>query len=299
LLTRLGAPASTGRHLLEAIEADQVLTTGVNAGSAWVDTGNHPLSYSVHRWTITNLITWPLVGKMPEHLNEFVRRTPRRGPVPAQPLLGAEERARFLDHLHTIAERARGEDDALLRRQAVYLLGFDGGPEVVDWLRREWKRAGRRPVRHDDLTGLLEARSASVALAVAGDSTHLHDFVNRMTDDRAEVANLNYWAYWAGELNDKQVSDRFMMDADARSWTGSRLLRHLVNRLPPDSPHLPLNLCTLHSLVASRPSLLTGPPEVRISLAGALDELATTESLEKLSRDQVAGLQYAVRMAGR
>ncbi|MET8153267.1 hypothetical protein ACIBSW_40230 [Actinoplanes sp. NPDC049668] len=29
-----------------------------------------------------------------------------------------------------------------------------------------------------DITGLLEARSASVALAVTGDSTHLHDFVD-------------------------------------------------------------------------------------------------------------------------
>jgi hypothetical protein len=107
--------------------------------------------------------------------------------------------------------------------------------------------------------------TASVALAAAGDSTHRHDFVNRRTDDHAEVANLNYWA---GELSDKQVGDDFMLDADARSWTGVRLLRHLVNRLSPESPHPPLNLCTLHSLVASRPSLLAGPPEIRISLAG-------------------------------
>lgn len=31
-LTRIGAPASTARHLLEAIEADQVLSIGIAAG---------------------------------------------------------------------------------------------------------------------------------------------------------------------------------------------------------------------------------------------------------------------------
>jgi transcriptional regulator with XRE-family HTH domain len=36
-LSRLGAPASTGRHLREAIEADQVLSTGITAGAAWAD----------------------------------------------------------------------------------------------------------------------------------------------------------------------------------------------------------------------------------------------------------------------
>lgn len=298
-LTRLGAPPSTGRHLLEAIEADQVLSTGVTAGAAWVDPDNHPLAHSVHRWTITNLVTWPIVGKMPQHLDEFTRKAARRGPVPALPSLGAEERVRFLDHLHTVAERARTESEALLRRQAVYLLGFDGRPQVVDWLRAEWSRAGKRRVRPEDLTGLMEARSASVALAVTGDSTHLHDFVSRMTDDRAGVANLNYWAYWIGELSDRQVSDHFMFDADTWTWAGVHLLQHLVRRLQPVSPHLPLNLCTLHSLIASRPSLLSGPPQIRRSLARALDGLVSAEGMSRISRNQLAGLQYAVRIADR
>jgi len=298
-LTCLGAPASTGRHLLEAIEADQVLATGITAGSNWVDPVTHPLAHGVHRWTITNLITWPIIGKMPQHLDEFTRRAPRRGPVPAQPVLGAEERARFLDHLRTVAERARKESEALLRRQAVYLLGFDGRPQVVDWLHAEWNRAGRRRVPGEDLTGLMEARSASVALAVTGDSTHLHDFVRRMTDDRAEIANLNYWAYWIGELSDRQADDHFMLDADTRTWAGVRLLRHLVKRLQPTSPHLPLNLCTLHSLIASRPTLLNGPPEIRTSLARTLDGLTSVEDMSRASRNQLAGLQYAVRIADR
>ena len=118
---------------------------------------------------------------------------------------------------------------------------------MVDWLRAEWNRAGSRPVKPGDAVGYLEARSASVALASAGDNTHLHDFVDHMTDPRAEVANLNYCAHWIGELTDEQASDAFMLDGDTHSWTGLRLLRHLTNRLEPDSP-----------LVASGPSLLHG-----------------------------------------
>jgi len=297
-LSRLGAPASTGRHLREAIEADQVLSTGITAGATWVDVDTHPLAARVHRWTITNLITWPIIRKMPQHLHQFTSKVSRRGPAPTYPPLGADERTRFLDHLLTIAERGTHADEALLRRQAVYLLGFDGRPQVVDWLRVEWKRAGRRPVKHGEITGLLEARSASVALASAGDGTHLYDFVDHMADTRAEVANLNYWAHWIGELNDEQTSDLFMLDSDT-PWMGARLLQHLTNRLEPDSPHLPLNLHTLHALIASRPSVLSGRPAVRASLAEVLANLASTDRLNRTGRDQLAGLQYALRIADR
>ncbi|HET8683093.1 MAG TPA: helix-turn-helix domain-containing protein [Micromonosporaceae bacterium] len=298
-LSRLGAPASTGCHLREAIEADQVLSTGITAGGAWVDADTHPLAASVHRWTVTNLIMWPIVGKMPQHLHELTSKIPRRGPVPTYPSLAVDERTRFLDHLLTIAERATHTDEVLLRRQAVYLLGFDDRPRIADWLRAEWSRAGRRPVRHADITGLMQARSASVALACAGDGTYLHDFVDHMTDTRAEVANLNYWAHWIGEMNNEQTSDAFMLDADTRSWTGVCLLQHLANRLAPDSPHLPLNLYTLHALVASRPSLLSGRPAVHASLTEVLTRLASTDCLSRAGRDQLAGLQYALRIADR
>ncbi|MEV4708612.1 hypothetical protein [Actinoplanes sp. NPDC049316] len=206
---------------------------------------------------------------------------------------------RFFDHLQTVAMRAHHGRESLLRRQAVYLLGFDGRPQVVDWLRCEWNRAGRHRVDPENLTGLLEARSASVALALAGDSTHLHDFVDHMTRGRAEVANLNYWAYWIGELGEVRTDDHFMADADTRLWTGARLLPHLVRRLRPNSPHLPLNLCTLHSLIASRPALLKGPTGFRGSFAETLDELSSAADLSRTGHDHLAGLQYAARMADR
>jgi hypothetical protein len=201
--------------------------------------------------------------------------------------------------LLTVAERSTHVDAALLRRQAVYLLGFDGRAHVVDWLRAEWNRAGRRSTPRGDVTGLLEARSASVALASAGDGSRLHDFVEHMTDERAEVVNLNYWAHWIGELIDEQTNDAFMLGDDTRSWTGIRLLQHLTNRLDPDAPHLPLNMYTLHALIASRPSLLNGRPAVQARLAGVLDKLTSVDGLTRTVRDQVAGLHYALRIADR
>lgn len=296
-LSRLGAPASTRRHLTEAIEADQVLSTGIAAGREVVDAATHPLAASVHRRTITNLIMWPITRKLPQQLLEFQHRVPSRGPTASHPSLSMEESSRFFDHLSTVAERASRANEALLRRQAVYLLGFDGREQVVDWLRDEWRRASSNPVRDGDITGLLEARSASVALASAGDSTHLQDFVDQMTDTGTELANLNYWAHWVGELSDEQTTDTFMLNADTRSWAGARLLPHLVDRLDPHSPHLPLNLRTLHTLVSSRPSLLSAWPRVHTRLARGLDELASCGNLTRTGRDQVAGLQYALRIA--
>jgi transcriptional regulator with XRE-family HTH domain len=298
-LTRLGAPSSTRRHLTEAIEADQVLATAIATGRTVVDTETHPLATSVHRHTITNLITWPITRRLPQQLRDFKSKVSQRGPTSAHPSLSRDERARFFDHLLAVVERPSREEEALLRRQAVYLLGFDRRTEVVDWLRDEWRRAGRRTVRDGDITSLLEARSASVALASAGDPAHIHDFVEQMKDTRAEVANLNYWAYWIGELSDEQTSDAFMLNDDSRSWTGARLLQHLVDRLAEDSPHLPLNLHTLYVLIASRPSLLTERPNGRWQLAESLDKLASSQVLTRPGRDQVAGLPYALRIADR
>ncbi|MGW5702509.1 helix-turn-helix domain-containing protein [Amycolatopsis japonica] len=298
-LSRLGAPSSTGRHLRAAIDADLVLSTGITAGAEWVDPEVHPLAASVHRKTLTNLITWPFTGHMPPELKAFKPKVPRRGPVAFGPTMGADERTRFFDHLLTVAERGIHAEEALLRRQAVYLLGFDQREQVAEWLRDEWAKAGRRPIADGDVTSLLEARSASVALASTGDGSHLHDFVTRANGTRAELANLNYWAHWIGELHDDQTDDSFMADDDSMAWSGVRLLHHLVSRLDPALPHLPLNLHTVHTLVASRPALLTTSPAARAALAGALEVVTSADTLIRDGRDQVAGLHYALRLADR
>jgi transcriptional regulator with XRE-family HTH domain len=298
-LARLGAPPSSGRHLRAAIEADLVLSTGITAGSDWVDPDMHPLAASVHRKTLTNLITWPFTGDLPPELHEFASKVSRRGPVASGPQLSADDRNRFFDHLLTVAERGVHPDETLLRRQAVYLLSFDQRGQIASWLRDEWTSAGRRPIADGNVAHLLEARSASVALASIGDGTYLHDFVARTTDTRAELANLNYWAHWVGELGDDQTDDSFMTENDTKAWSGLRLFQHLVGRLDPRLPHLPLNLHTVHTLVVSRPALLTERSAIRDSLAGALDALAAGDVLTRDGRDQVAGLHYALRLANR
>ncbi|MGW1679583.1 hypothetical protein [Saccharopolyspora sp. NPDC002376] len=87
--------------------------------------------------------------------------------------------------------------------------------------------------------------------------------------------------------------------AEARSWTGVRLFQHLIERLDAGSAHLPLNLHTLHTLIASRPTLLSRSPTVHASLGEALEKLASTDGLNRNERDQLAGLQYALRIANR
>jgi hypothetical protein len=87
------------------------------AGATWVDADTHPLAASVHRWTVTNLIMWPITRKIPQHLHGYTSKVSRRGPAPTYPSLGADERTRFFDHLLTGAERGTHADEALLRRQ--------------------------------------------------------------------------------------------------------------------------------------------------------------------------------------
>lgn len=298
-LPRLGAPASTGRHLREAIEADLVVSTSIEASTRWIEPNTHPLGASVHRKTITNLITWPITGHLPPQLDEFSPKIPRRGPSGTKPTLYRDEQTRFFDHMVTVAERAAPIHQPLLRRQAVYLLGFDRRTDVVDWLRAEWQRAGDRRISNGDVPTLLEARSASVALASAGDGTYLHHFVSSTSETWAEIANLNYWAYWTGEINSEQTDDGFMLDNNHRSWSGAQLLQHLTDRLNPTSPHLSLNLHTLHSLVASRPSLLDSWTKTHPSLAESLERVESSNLLARTGRHQIAGLHYALRIANR
>lgn len=78
---------------------------GSPPSGGWVDPDLHPLAASVHRKTLTNLITWPFTGHLPPELGAFTSKVPRRGPVPPGPTLGADERTRFFDHLMNVAER--------------------------------------------------------------------------------------------------------------------------------------------------------------------------------------------------
>ena len=210
-LSRLGAPASTGRHLREAIEADQVLSIGITAGTA----GSTPTAIrsppGCTGARLTNLITWPINGEPPQHLHVFTTTSARGPPPRTHPTARccrSRSVSRFLDHLLTVAERAdraRTRPCCAVRRCICWASTI--ARTWSTWLRAEWNRAGRRPVGAGDVTGLLEARSAWVALAAAGDGTAARlRRAHRPTS--AEAANLNYWAHWIGELDDEQPTTR-------------------------------------------------------------------------------------------
>ncbi|MFD9965713.1 multiprotein-bridging factor 1 family protein [Amycolatopsis sp. NPDC058986] len=298
-LLRLGAPSSTGRHLREAIEVDVVLSLAIEHGGVGAIPDPHPLAAAVHRHSLINLLTWPFTGVTPGQLDGFVSRVPRRGPEPLWPTFCPDEQKRFFDHLLAVADRCVGPDQRLLRRQAVYLLGFGKSAAVKTWLHDEWTRTSGRKIEDGDVAELLAKRSASIALAVTGDAETLCSFVRSTSGGWAETANLNYWAYWTGELVDDQADDRFIAELDPRCWGGQRLAWHLVNRLGPETPQLTLNLDTLYSLVVSRPSLLSERPRLRRRTAAALERLDSGSELPGYSREQLAGLRYAVRLADR
>lgn len=251
----MGAGASYEQFALlrEAMEADLVIAHASGAGAA-VDHGTtgHPLAMHVHRRELTSLITWPFTGDAPDGLTAGASATARRrGPVADRPILDAETRTRFFDHLLHAAASSHVEGDALLRRQATFLLGYDVRRDSRHWIHEEQ----RRDVRFGRSSGFgvtwVARRSAAVASACRGDPEPLRSFVHHELDDHTcQLANLTYWAYWVGEIVRPQHDDVFMLDRSLE-WTGNRLFKHLVDRLDPAAAQLALITRTLWSLVLS------------------------------------------------
>ena len=298
-LMRCGAQPSSLAVLDNAIEADLIIAEAVRAGEQIIKTDQHPLGASVHQRTLTNLITWPYTGILPaqlRHLPQGVRT--RRGPVPDQPTLSAEERARFFDHLLVTADANAGGEAPLLRRQAIYLLGFDTRATTADWLHIEQLRALRDAGRTDHVPSWVAVRSSAVALGNTGDRDPLRAFVQRaLGTDQQERANLNYWAYWVGEIDSVQADDAFMNRIDPRSWAGVRLLGHLLQRLHPGSGYTELNIHTVWALLLVHPTLLADHPGLRSDTAERVDVLSTDQDLSTQARRELSEIGYAVRLA--
>ncbi len=295
----LGAPPDAFEVLRESLDADLLISAAVEAGRSTTSPIGHPLAQVVHRRDLTNLVTWPFTGEVPARLAGLSRRTSRRGPVADRPVLGAEERDRFFDHLLVVADVCRSEADAVLRRQAIYLLGFDRRDVTVRWLRDE-QRAAVRAVEHSDsVPSWVSVRSSAVAIAQDGDRDPLQRFVTRgLVDEHQEMANLNYWAYWVGEMDRTCVDDGFMIDRGRDRWPGARLLDHLVARLDADSPHLMLNAHTLWALILARPRILQDQPDLRAAAAGRIEQVLDSGSLPDKTRQELACVGYAARLAG-
>jgi hypothetical protein len=87
------------------------------AARAW---SGHLLSTWVITRPFTETAAWPIGGKPPRRLERTAHTALRRGPVPAGPELGADERRHVITHMQAIAERAdrRTTGGLLLARQA-------------------------------------------------------------------------------------------------------------------------------------------------------------------------------------
>jgi Helix-turn-helix len=299
-LLRCGARPALLTMVDDAIQADLIIADIVRAGGQLRGADGHVLGTTVHQRTLSDLITWPFTGIAPAPLRNLAAGRARRGPVPDRPTLTTDEHTRFFDHLLVTADAHPDEHTALARRQAIYLLGFDIRASTAEWLRVEQRRALRGAGHTDHVPSWVVVRSSAVALAYGGDRDPLRAFLHyALTTDQQERANLNYWAYWVGEIDCVHVNDEFMGRINPQDWNGVRPLEHLLELLHPDSGHAELNLHTLWALLLTHPALLSNHPRLRSATANTIQELTTDDNLSAQARHELSDIAYAVRLAHR
>jgi len=289
-LLRMGTQPALLGALDKAMEAD-VLLSSVIAD----DENDTPLGAWVMQRDLVEVLAWPLTGTPPEPLRHIPPpRRPRRGPVPAGPEITPVERGRLFANLRRTAEEATAPRDFLLRRQALYLSGYDPSADASAWLTEQQ----RHPAPDDWLSRWLTSRSMASVATRYGDTDRLAHFIDStlVDDDRGEAANLAYWAYWVGEI-DMELSDDFMASARLGAWEGRGLLRHLMDRLIPGHGYLDLYVHTVWSLLAARPRLLAADPEASGKLAASVAMLLDSPDTSAPARRELDGIRYAIRLA--
>ncbi|SER24958.1 hypothetical protein SAMN04487983_101381 [Streptomyces sp. yr375] len=243
---------------------------------------------------LVGVLAWPLNGVPPQPVRDLpAAARPRRGPAPSTPELSAVERKLFFARMRQTAEQARGDRQFLLRRQALYLSGYDDQDDTADGLAHQ--QATERPSGW--LIDRLNARSVAAVAARHGDRDRMGHFIDTaLGDDRGKAANLSYWAYWIGEMGQLELSDDFIASPHPGPWPGDRLLTHLAHGLSTAHGYVDLNIHSLWSLLAVRPNLLRSGAASR-ALRARLPMMLDSSELSPRARRELESVEYAVRLA--
>ncbi|MEV8373639.1 helix-turn-helix transcriptional regulator [Kribbella sp. NPDC056861] len=297
-LIMLGGSPAVVASLQDAIEADGILSLAVAAGNRPISDGMNPLAAAVHRRSLVHMITWPLTGIAPPHLRSLPAAQ-TRGPVAKHPSLSREDQARFFDHLVATVDTKQTAQRPVLRRQAMYLLGFDRRTEPAKWLSTKHKQAFVASTASADLPAGIAARSSSIALARHGDADPLRHFIrNTLSSETHAAANLAYWAYWLGEITESYADDSYLIaGVEDHAWSGGRLADHLLKHLD-DPVHSYLNIHSLWILILAKPDLLGRDHKLRLRTAQRVEQALDT-GFDGETRDELINLRCAVQLAGR
>lgn len=295
-LARLGGNTTLIGALDRAAEADYLLGQIIDADPSNPET--HALGWSVMNHALTDMISWAVSGARPRILGHAGLSVPaRRGPVPAGPELDADDRRAFFDNLRVLADQAGSGEEILLHRQACYLGSLDRTGDPAAWITPPsrfayFHRAEPWSPRW------VDARSVATSLARQGDPQPLRDFIaHAHADDTSEMAGLNYWAYWVGEIDGHQPDDTFMATRDL-GWRGIRLLRHIVERLDTGHAFLDLNIHSLWALMQARPGLAHDDPGTGRALLTRGAQLLDGAEISAQSRQELSAVLYGLRVQG-
>ena len=303
-LRQLGADPLLVSALQDAIEADYIIDEALQTPSSDINPSAHPLATWVLKRAFHDMLAWPLRGEPPATVRPFLEQS-RRGPVPGGPLLTAGEREHFFQHLRTVTERSMAQGDAaephalLLRRQTYYLCTWHASTETQSWL-TDMARAEQRYLQRS--VGWSPAWSATRSLVVArarlGDTEPLRHFLRTAMDaDDCQTANLNYYAYWVGEIPETYHSDSFMV-TERPTWQGTTLLSRLLdNMLSSEKIALDIDMYvqSIWSLLHQRVSIVSENPQLAASLGQRVETILGQAQLPAPSRKQLEQIIYAAR----